>query len=186
LKIRELFTIPEGARVTEKLFGKVLLSSICSILLCMACLVSTTWAWFTAGMDNRENEIQIASVTAEITVKNAADNSPIDTRSAEGAYILQAGTYHIDICLKNTATGPDDLNRQPRDVYAVMTVTYSGKSESYYITFAGTPEQTKQLRILQTGSESATVSFSVSWVQPASAAPAGSDPIPIGEPTSGS
>ena len=42
---------------------RVLISSICSILLCMTCLVSTTWAWFAISIENEQNEI----VTAELT-----------------------------------------------------------------------------------------------------------------------
>ena len=40
--MKELFAVPEGKKITEKMFGRVLISSVCSILLCMACLIGTT------------------------------------------------------------------------------------------------------------------------------------------------
>lgn len=181
MRIQELFTVPEGKKVTEKIFGKVLLSSVCGILLCMACLVSTTWAWFAISVDNKDNEIQIASVTAEITVQNALDSSVVAPNAEDGSYLLDAGTYNLAIDLENTATGPDDLNRQPGDVYVAMTVTHGTESASYYFTFAGNGEGTKQLNGLQIGSGTATVSFAVSWIAPASATPVGSDAIVIGQ-----
>lgn len=181
MRIKELFTVPEGTKVTEKRFGKVLLSSVCGILLCMACLVSTTWAWFTVSIDNTGNEIQIAKVTADITI-----NGIPATQSEEGGYVLEAGTQNIEICLNNSASGSDDLNRRQNDVYAVMTVTYNGETKSYYCTFAGKPEAVKQLLALQIGNGTATVSFSVSWVKPASATPVGSEAVVIGAASTGS
>ena len=181
MRIKECFTVPEGTKVTEKIFSKVLLSSICSILLCMACLASTTWAWFAVSIDNKGNEIQIASVRAGITIENANDNSKIDTNSEEGGCILEAGTYDIGICLDNTASGLDDLNRQQNDVYVVMTVTHNTESKSYYFTFAGQAKEDKKLSGIQIGNGAATVSFAVSWIKPASATPVGSEAVVIGE-----
>ena len=55
-------TVTEKTKVTENLFNKVLISAVCTILLCMTCLVSTTWAWFTVSIENTGNVIQIANV----------------------------------------------------------------------------------------------------------------------------
>ena len=63
MRLKDLFTVPSGQKVTEKHMRRVLISSICSILLCMTCLVSTTWAWFAISIENEQNEI----VTAELT-----------------------------------------------------------------------------------------------------------------------
>ena len=68
MRLKELFTVPEGVKITDKMFSKVLLSSIVSILLSMACLFGTTWAWFTVTVENTENVIQIATVATDVTV----------------------------------------------------------------------------------------------------------------------
>ena len=64
MRIKELFTVPLGKKVTEKMLGRVLISSVCSILLCMVCLVSATWAWFAVGVENGENVIEIGTAEA--------------------------------------------------------------------------------------------------------------------------
>lgn len=67
MRIKDLFTVPEGEKVTEQVFHRVLISSICSILLCMTCLAGTTWAWFTVSIENTGNVIEIASAWEEPT-----------------------------------------------------------------------------------------------------------------------
>lgn len=181
MRIKELFTVPEGTKVTERIFTKVLLSSICSILLCMVCLASTTWAWFTVSIENTENQIVIAEVTTDITIQNTQDNSNVDTDPAEGGYLLEAGKYDIQVKVDNTAKGPDDLNRQQNDVYVVMTVVHNGSTKSYCFTFKGEPKNTQQLKDFQISDGTATVSFSVSWIKPASVTDIGSEPIVIGQ-----
>lgn len=179
--MRELFTAPKGTKVTEKMFGRVLLSSVCGILLCGVCLAGATWAWFTVSIDNKQNEIQIASATADITIKDLEDNRNVDPNSEEGGYVLAAGTYNIEINLDNTATGLDDLNRQQNDVYVVMTVIHNLESKSCFFTFPGNAQEVKQQNELRIENGTAAVSFSVSWVKPASVIPAGNKAIVIGE-----
>lgn len=71
-KLKFLFTVQEGEKVTEKTLRRVLISSVCSILLCMMCLFSTTWAWFAVSVES-DFTISIVSqeVQAEIQPKQA-------------------------------------------------------------------------------------------------------------------
>jgi len=73
LRIRDCFTIPEGQKATEKAFGRVLLASVCSVFLCMACLVGTTLAWFTVSVENPGNVIEIA--VPEVSVSEETDST---------------------------------------------------------------------------------------------------------------
>ena len=108
MRIKNLFCVPEGKKVTEKMFAKVLVSSICSILLCMACLVGTTWAWFSVSVENTGNEIQIATVTAVVKVLQGEN----EISKSNGSYTLQSGTYDVEITLtNNTSTHADTLIR---------------------------------------------------------------------------
>ena len=179
MRIKELFTVPDGTKVTERIFTKVLLSSICSILLCMVCLVSTTWAWFTVSIENQGNQIQIAEVNTDIAIEK--NGSKVDIDPAVGGYLLDAGQYDIQVKVENNAKGSDNLARPQNDVYVVMTVAHNGSSESYYFTFQGEAKNTQQLKDFQINDGTATVSFSVSWVKPASADPVGSEAIVIGQ-----
>ena len=178
MRIKELYTIPEGTKVTEKMFGRVLLSSICSILLCMACLISTTWAWFAVSIENEGNEIQIATVTPIVEIK-AGDT--VVSPAGNARYTLSEGIYTIGVRLENDATGSDDLNRPQGKVYVVMIVAHDDASESYFFTFDGKQAESKELSGFKIGSGTAIVNFSVSWVEPASATPVGSETVVIGE-----
>ena len=59
--LKSLFTVPEGEKITEKQMQRVLVSSVCSILLLLSCLVSTTWAWFAVSIENTGNVIEIGA-----------------------------------------------------------------------------------------------------------------------------
>lgn len=178
MRIKELFTVPKGKKITEKIFSRVLISSVCSILLCMACLMGTTWAWFTVSIENEENEIQIATVIPKVEIKNG---DALVSSSDGTNYALEEGTYQVKIQLKNDATGTDALNKTQKNViYVVMSVTQGSVSKHYHIPFSGAEEI--QLPELQIVGNAAKIRFSVSWVMPASATPVGSEPIVISNP----
>lgn len=164
--IKKLFTVPDGEKVTEKALHRVLVSSICSILLCMVCLVSTTWAWFTVSIENTENVIQIANITAnvEITSDGQSNITPND-----GKYTLNEGTYEVTIKLEQSETnaaGPNVLNDTEHPVYVVMVI--SRGEEEQLQSFEFTSKEVIKYHRLMIGSGPAEIRFYVSWagVQP--------------------
>lgn len=166
MRIKTLFSIPDGEKVTEKALRRVLISSICSILLCMTCLVSTTWAWFTVSVENIGNVIEIATVTADVNItKGEGEVSEADN----GSYNLLEGAYTINIKLKTNASATNGLDDREIPVYVVMSVVHSEATQYYYCVVEGShKEVTKQLTV---DNGPAMVSFSVSWVEPVSALP---------------
>jgi len=91
-KLKYLFTVPEGEKVTEKHLYRVLISSICCIVLCMVCLVSTTWAWYTTTIVSEGNVIEIGTFRVDVTVDPAVEAST----NSDG-YVLAPGAYKITI-----------------------------------------------------------------------------------------
>ena len=173
MRLKELFTAPEGQKVTEKVFGKVLISSVCSILLTMTCLFGTTWAWFTVSVENNDNVIQIATVSAQVTVTG---NGQTETADGDGVYRLEAGTYAVHMQLTGDRTATDS------PVYVLAVV---GTDRYYYLAFEnGSTEESCQLEL----PEAAAVSFRVTWVKPdtavsASRLPQQTDPEETTAPT---
>lgn len=99
--LKYLFTVPEGEKITEKHLTRVLVSSICSILLCMSCLVSTTWAWFAVSVENTGNVIEVGSFAVTTTVTSLADGAEIQPTSLyEHGYYLPEGDYSVKVELK--------------------------------------------------------------------------------------
>ena len=171
MRIREWFSVPEGKRITEKCLYRVLLSSVCSILLCMGCLAGTTWAWFTVSIENRGNEIQIATVTANVSMLDTVNN--VVATDTSGKYVLAAGTYTAQLNLSNDATEP----KSP--VYVVISVSHGEETSYYCLTFENGDKDAAQA--FQVGSHSATVNFAASWVKPVSASAVSGEAIVIGE-----
>ena len=59
--ISKLFTVPKGEKVTEKAMLRVLISSICGIILCVSGLVTSTWAWYTVNVETASLSSQVAT-----------------------------------------------------------------------------------------------------------------------------
>ena len=91
MRLKDLFSVPTGQKITEKHLRRVLVSSICSILLSMGCLVSVTWAWFVVSIENTGNVIQIGSPEIDVDVDELKD----ETGSAEYAYTYEVLIEHM-------------------------------------------------------------------------------------------
>lgn len=158
MRMCNLFTIPEGEKVTEKAFTRVLVFSVCSILLCMGCLVGATWAWFAADVESSDNVIAIATATVDTTVSR--DGAAVEA-AADGSYRLSAGAYALQMKLNNNAADSQ------RALYVLMTVQQDGEAQRYYLTFQqGQTDKTLDLTVSGTD---ATVAFRVFWTVPETA-----------------
>lgn len=113
MRLKDLFTVPTGHKVTDMHLRRVLISSIFSILLCMSCLVGSTWAWFTVSIENTDNVIQIGE--PEIIAK--LDGSQIFSGTD-----LPQGTYRLSM---EHANVKDDL-----DIKSTLYVTLSFRSDT--------------------------------------------------------
>ena len=151
MRLKDLFTVPAGQKVTEKHLRRVLISSICSILLCMSCLVSTTWSWFAVSIENTGNVIQIG--TPEVTV--IVGNESVTTGKN-----LSAGKYDVTI---QRPVNQDDLQKKMECV-VILTIQRNNEPLGIY-------------KIVVSESSSVTIeancdcvlSWEASWFAPASA-----------------
>ena len=107
----KMFFAREDRKVTEKYLHRVLATSICGILLCMCCFVSTTWAWYNLSISNEGNVIQVGVFDVSITVKHAEGEMNSVSPQEDGTYHLPAGKYTVTISgtEKNTVSGYCDV-----------------------------------------------------------------------------
>ena len=177
MRIKSLFSIPNGEKVTEKALRKVLISSICSILLCMTCLVSTTWAWFVVSIENTGNEIAIAAVTPTVTI--TATEGTV-TELSNGGYTLTKGVYSVNVSFTKEVTAEDVFGVKSGPVYLVISAIKADDTpKSYYIAVENDYESVTCA--IAIGDVSANISFSVSWVPPATADEIADNKVTIGE-----
>lgn len=153
MHVRDFFTVPTDKKISEKAFARVLISSICGILLCTCCLAGTTWAWFIAGVENPNNVITIATVTAKATILQGEDEIAPD---ADGSYTLPTGAYTLLLGVENDAT-----SAQP--VYVLLTVTKNGVDTAYYRAFVDASPASVAVTV-EDGP--ITVRFATRWSQP--------------------
>lgn len=147
MHLRDLFSVPKNQKVTEQHLFRVLTISVCSILLCMSCLVGTTWAWFSVTIENTGNVIAIGEPSVSLLVNGQPFSS--------GA-TLTAGTYTVHIAHGNQL---DDLNAR-KILYVTMTIRSGAESRSVYTAL----DHEKNLTLNVTGE--CTLSWEVSWFAP--------------------
>ena len=151
MRIKGLFAVPEGAKVTEKLFGKVLLSSVCGILLCMACLIGTTWAWYTVSIDNAGNVIEI--VKPDVTVK-------VDDALFTSGDVLPEGDHTITI---SRTVNQDDL-RKKMELYFVLVIQSEDRTPDVYKVTV-----TETSTVTVSAGTACTLTWETSWLVPENA-----------------
>ena len=90
----------------DKQIRMVLISMISSILLCVACLVGTTWAWFQTSFTSAGNSISIGELTVAVALirGDQADREELDPSSQYGYQLKDVGTYSVTLI--NTGSIP--------------------------------------------------------------------------------
>ena len=159
MKFKKLFSVPEGSRITEKSLYRVLISSICSILLCMGSLAGTTWAWYVVSVENTGNVIEIGTASVILTTQDlvpVSQNSYWPTQTDTTLHISHPNNY-------------DDFN-QKSTLYVTFSVDNTVKG--YVMLNAGNMYES-DLRILAGNGHQLT--WVVSWFAPGTVAPLPAD-----------
>ena len=106
-------------KLTDKVFSRLMFTSIFGILLCAVCLCSATYAWFTQSISHSGNTIQSAG---ECLLAVTVDDGVNVIENVEGTLELEGGkTYRVTLSLpKNSSSG-----------YVIL----STNAESYYTNY---------------------------------------------------
>lgn len=168
MQLKDYFTVPSGQKITEKHLRRVLISSICGMLLCMSCLAGTTWAWFTVSIENTNNVIQIGEPQILLSVGGSNWKSG-DSLAANGEYVV----------LIEHANDWDYFEKK-----STLYVTLTIKSESGIITRYTVLDSKNQYRTEVTIQSELDfeLTWEVSWFAPPNAIALEDDPIVIVAP----
>lgn len=152
--LKNLFSVPKGKKVTEADMKRVLVSSVCGILLCMTCLISSTWAWYTVSMETAAFTIDVADAKLAIEVNGAQ----VDGTSV---VLTPAVETVVDVTFTPAQT-PDALNVTPQR-YIIMTVIDELEQPlgTYYVACKDDVTQVKLLT-----DAACTVYFTPAWQIP--------------------
>ena len=146
-------------KITDKAFARFVATSVFGILVCIVCLCSSTFAWFTATQDSGLNTITSGSFGHEITVEiaGASDGETVDlTDGAEKTCTLDRGKSYVVILTPTAATTVKGYCVITIDGVKYNTDTYGAVSEGSLkvLTFTLT---------LPAGNDPAEVTFKPHW-----------------------
>jgi hypothetical protein len=143
MRIKDLFTVPEGKPITEKTFYRVLICTVCSMIFTMSCLVGTTWALFSVSVENQDNKISISEVTVAL-----------NQEYVPSIVQLKAGTYDVKVSYRHEA---DSLS-QVSKAYVIFRL---GTEELGYIALGGDDPAEKTVKI--TAAEDSELHYKITW-----------------------
>ena len=155
-KSRKGGIILKKEKLSDRVFLRIMITSIIGILLCISSLSATTWAWFTASEDNVGNVISSGKLDLRITVTDSlgdeVSSTPLDKSSI---YILAAGVYTVTLTVADTSTVTKGFS------------TVKAGGVTYKTGAANTGETNPISFTLSVGEDDTTVVFDTMWGLPA-------------------
>lgn len=94
-----LKTMKANAREKDKTLTRFLLPSILSMFLCMVCLFSMTWAWFSDSTAPSPSKIVAGSYRIDTEISKEGAAVPMNE---SGSTLLEAGTYTVKLTAYGT------------------------------------------------------------------------------------
>ncbi len=146
------FISSKNEKLTEQAFSSGIITSVLSIVLCIAALCSTSWAWFTGSTESGNNEITTAqSFTLELILEDGTSKRvDIDNDKAK---LIAGQTYTVTISLsKDSASG-----------YLVMTTDKNDTSYRSDYILRHENDTAEKIVFYLTVDEDQYVSFTKHW-----------------------
>ena len=141
-------------KLTDEAFSRLLITAVAGILLCIFCLCSTTYAWFTASIPNTGNEVKAAG---ECLLAIEVSRDGVALEATEGGVELEAGADGEEIVYTVTLTLPQG------SASGYCLVTAGG--ESYYTAYIARHSEPEPVRVsfTVTVGSTQTVKFTPKW-----------------------
>lgn len=158
-------------KLTDKAFSRMLITSLLGILVCIVCLGSSTWAWFSDITPSSQNEIRTADGTQlSISVKDKNDKK---LENIESGVMLTVGeTYTVTVSLpEDSSSGYCMISVGGKDYYseyihssmAPKTITFTVKVEAVQDNQANQVDQTAQTAQNDQKTNQVEVVFAARW-----------------------
>ena len=93
----------DAKKLTEKAFSRLIISSVLGILVCVMCLCSATWAWFSTDVSNDSNTLCSGNFGLIVTVTDENGTSVDVTENPDGTSVCAfADAKEYNVTLKMT------------------------------------------------------------------------------------
>ena len=126
-------------KLTDKAFSRLLLISVLSILVCIVCLCSATWAWFSAGTSSAGNTISSGKFALDVEVEDSTSVAVDLTETDGGIFACTLGdadtTYTVTVQMSadSTATKGFCTVKVGDDSYYTASINETTASLTFYI-----------------------------------------------------
>lgn len=102
--IKRQFCAPENEKIQDRLFSRLMLTSVMGILICIICLSGLTWAWFRQDSGCQIDPITVTKFSVNATVEEVTTRAAV-TPDAYGVYTLVSGkNYSVTLQAEGDAT----------------------------------------------------------------------------------
>ena len=94
-------------KLTDQAFSRLMISSVLGILLCITCLCSATWAWFTADTSNNSNTLQSGRFGLDVSVLDSSSAAVAVIPRSDGSTLCilgEAGLYTVTLSMSEDTT----------------------------------------------------------------------------------
>ncbi len=134
-------------KMTDSAFSRAIFALITCIIVCIVCLCSTTWAWFSDSIPSGNNEIRAASscLLRVSVVMDGGDGEEL--LGTDGSVALEQGvTYWVTLSLpKDSASGYCLITAADGTVYRSDYIARHESETPETLTFTLTVEQTQDV-----------------------------------------
>ena len=146
-------------KITDKAFTRFVATSVFAILVCIACLCSSTFAWFTTTQDSSQNTITSGTFDHEIKIEITSAGSGETIAVIDGA--VQSCTLDRGKSYVVTLTPTDATTVKGYCVINVDGTIYN--TDTYGAVSEGSPESLTFTLALPAGNDTAKVIFKPHW-----------------------
>ena len=93
-------------KLTDKAFTRLMILSVLGILVCLACLCSATWAWFSGGVASDSNKLGAGSFDLTVSVLDATSSGTQTVAEATDKVVTLAssGEYTVTLTMTDDTT----------------------------------------------------------------------------------
>ncbi len=130
--------------LSDKAFSRLLLTSVLGIVICIACLCASTFAWFSDSAPSKGNEIKMAE-NCLLSVTVSLNDVPL-TGIENGVELTAGETYRVVLSLPaNTASGYCLITAGGRTYYTDYILRHSN-AEPQTVSFTLTVKETQTVK----------------------------------------
>lgn len=130
-------------KLTDKAFSRLIITSVLGILVCIMCLCSATWAWFSADVSSANNTLSSGKFDLSVAIVDE-NEAPVTVSAMDnGAYscvLSEAGLYTVTLKITDDTTATKGFCTVKVGENTYRTDSIRAEGEKTFIFKIKTPE----------------------------------------------